>query len=64
MTASSENPSAQATEIGKGRFKALVIAVGHPKRDYVQRTEELHDKPFWGYVTKKRAQAGYGDDDG
>ncbi|HEX9639996.1 MAG TPA: DUF669 domain-containing protein [Candidatus Krumholzibacteria bacterium] len=39
------HPNDDATRIARARLKQLAVATGHPKPDYVEDSNQLHNKP-------------------
>jgi len=58
-----EHPNPTVVEIANAKLKALAIAVGHPKPDFIGDSRELHNKRFVVTVTKEQVDQ-YGDADG
>lgn len=60
-----QHPKPDTMRIARVRLKELAIAVGHPTPDHVDESNDLHNKPFLAYVTKKKAtDPKYGDTQG
>jgi hypothetical protein len=60
-----EHPNAQTVTIARAQLKQLAIAIGHPNPDFVEYSEDLHNKIFTAYVIARPADdPKYGDVDG
>lgn len=60
-----EHPKPDVVRIARAQLKALAIAVGHPTPDYVEFSEDLHDRPFIAEVYQSSASdPKYGDANG
>jgi len=60
-----QHPKAKVVEIARVRLKELAIATGHPTPDYVENSDDLHNRPFMVRLYSQKADdPKYGDING
>lgn len=60
-----EHSNPDTVRIARAKLKALAIAVGHSNPDYVEYSEDLHDRPFMAHVIQEiSSDPKYGDAEG
>ena len=64
LTQKEEDGLEYSKQLSLVRLKEIATAAGHPTPDQIDRSEELHNKPFWLRVWSQKADEGYGDENG